>query len=179
MFEKSKVKGYSRLSKSKSGFKVIRVKDFLRKKDEKDHTVRNTVLGVTAISALGIGTALLLKKKGGITFPGQVNVNNNKKVANKVDNFINKELEKRQNSIPKSPPTPTRTKEEWIKNIENQKRADLGDITERPPLLTKRENPIKVIEETIGTPPKQAPLSGKDFVKQMDEEWGVGKKKSK
>lgn len=72
MFEKSKVKGYSKLSKSKSGFKVIRVKEFLRKRDEKDHTVRNAVLGVTAISALGIGTALLLKKKGGINFPGQL-----------------------------------------------------------------------------------------------------------
>ena len=60
MFEKSKVKSYNRLSKSKSGFKVIRVIDFLRKKDE-NNTVRNTLLGVGAVIGVG-GIALLLRK---------------------------------------------------------------------------------------------------------------------
>ena len=85
MFEKSKVKSYNRLSKSKSGFKVVRVKDFLRKRDEKDNTVRNTVLGVAAISTLGIGTALLLKKKGGIKFPGKLAEKN---LLTKVNNKL-------------------------------------------------------------------------------------------
>jgi hypothetical protein len=62
MFEKSKVKGYSRLSKSKSGFKVIRVKEFLRKKNE-NHTARNIALGVGTVIGVG-GVALLLRKKG-------------------------------------------------------------------------------------------------------------------
>lgn len=121
MFGKDKVKAHNRLTKSKTGYKVIRVHDFLRKKDKNDNTVRSNVLGVTGIAALGIGTALLLKKKG-IKFPGQV--------------------------------------------------------TDKNPLLSKKpSSPIKVIEETVGTPPKNPVKSGKEFIAQMDEEWGIGKKK--
>ena len=169
MFGKDKVKAHNRLSKSKSGYRVIRVTDFLRKKDKNDHTVRNTVLGVGAIGALGVGTALLLKKKG-IKFPGNVKINREKEIANKVDDFISKELKTRQNNIPNTP-TPTRTKEEWIRHIEKQKLADKGNITERP------GNPITIIEERIGTEPKNPVRSGKDFIAQMDEEWGLTKKK--
>jgi len=113
MFGKDKVKGHSRLSKGKSGFKVIRVKDFFRKKDEDSNRNRNIALGTAAVIGVG-GVALLLSKK------------------------------KPSLLIPKS---------------------------------SKSGNPIKVINETIGTPPKQKSMSGKEFIQQMDDEWGVGKKK--
>ena len=113
MFGKDKVKGHSRLSKGKSGFKVIRVKDFFRKKDEDSNRNRNIALGTAAVIGVG-GVALLLSKR------------------------------KPSLLIPKS---------------------------------SKSGNPIKVINETIGTPPKQKPMSGKEFIQQMDDEWGVGKKK--
>ena len=63
MFGKDKVKGHSRLSKGKSGFKVIRVKDFFRKKDENSNRNRNIALGTAAVIGVG-GVALLLRKKG-------------------------------------------------------------------------------------------------------------------
>lgn len=62
MFGKSKVKGHNRVSKSKSGFKVIRVNDFFRKKDE--NRAKKIALGVGAGLLVAGGTALLLKKKG-------------------------------------------------------------------------------------------------------------------
>lgn len=64
MFNKDKVKGYNRLNKTKNGFKVSRVKEFFRKERKKDNTKRNIVLGIGATAALGIGTGILLKKKG-------------------------------------------------------------------------------------------------------------------
>lgn len=60
MFEKSKVKGYNRLSRSKSGFKVIRVKEFFRKKDE-NNTKRNLAIGSAVVLGAG-GVVLLLRK---------------------------------------------------------------------------------------------------------------------
>lgn len=114
--ERNRVKGHNRLGKSKSGFKVIRVDDFFRKKDE--NRGKKIALGAGLLVGAGIGSALLLKKKG-IKFPGQLTKN----------------------------------------------------------AIKKPSSPIKVIEEAVGTSPKQKQLSGKDFVKQMDKEWGVGKKK--
>jgi len=35
---------------------------------------------------------------------------------------------------------------------------------------TTTKNPIEVIEEVVGTPPKTKPISGKDFIQQMDDE---------
>jgi len=64
MFNKDKVKGYNRLNKTKKGFKVSRVKDFLRKERKKDNTKRSIVLGIGATAVLGIGTGILLKRKG-------------------------------------------------------------------------------------------------------------------
>lgn len=60
MFGKSKVKGHSRVSKSKKGFKVIRVNDFFRKKDE--NRGKKIALGVG--TGLLVGAGLLAKKKG-------------------------------------------------------------------------------------------------------------------
>lgn len=62
MFGKDKVKGHNRLVKSKSGFKVTRVSDFLRKRDDKDNTKRNIAIGTAAVISAG-GIALLLRKK--------------------------------------------------------------------------------------------------------------------
>ena len=76
MFGKDKVKAHNRLSKGKNGFRVIRVDDFFRKKDE-DNLKRNPelnkkiALGVGAGLLVAGGSALLLKKKG-IKFPSQV-----------------------------------------------------------------------------------------------------------
>jgi hypothetical protein len=119
MFNKDKVKGHSRISKGKSGFKVIRVKDFFRKKltlgnkkDEKDNKVRNIALGAGATAALGIGASLLLKKKR-VKFPGELS---------------------------------------------------------KKPLLNKSKNPVTVINETIGTPPKQKSISEGKFIDEMDKE---------
>jgi len=113
MFGKDKVKGHSRLSKGKSGFKVIRVKDFFRKKDENSNRNRNIALGTAAVIGVG-GVALLLSKR-------------------KPSLLISKS--------------------------------------------SKSGNPIKVINETIGTPPKQKPMPGKEFIQQMDNEWALTKKK--
>ena len=62
MFGKDKVKGYNRVIKGKSGFKVSRIRDFLRKRDDKKK--RNLALGLGTVAVLGIGASLLLKKKG-------------------------------------------------------------------------------------------------------------------
>ena len=61
MFGKDKVKGYNRVSKSKSGFKVIRVDDFFRKKDE--NRGKKIALAVGGAGLL-VGAGLLAKKKG-------------------------------------------------------------------------------------------------------------------
>lgn len=58
---KNRVKGHNRVSKSKSGFKVIRVDDFFRKKDEnRDKKIALAVGG----TGLLLGVGLLAKKKG-------------------------------------------------------------------------------------------------------------------
>lgn len=124
MFGKDKVKGYSRVSKSKKGFKVIRVGDFFRKKDE--NRGKKIALGASLVVGAGIGSALLLKKKA-IKFPGSV--------------------------------------------------SQQEKIVEKALLTKKSASPIKVIEETVGIPPKQKTVSGENFVKQMDNEWGISKKK--
>lgn len=59
MFGKDKIKGHNRVTKGKSGFKVTRIGDFLRKK--KDNTKRNLVVGAGVVA---LGTGLLLKRKG-------------------------------------------------------------------------------------------------------------------
>ena len=64
MFNKDKVKGHNRLNKTKKGFKVSIVKDFFRKERKKDNTKRNIALGVGATAALGVGAAIILKKRG-------------------------------------------------------------------------------------------------------------------
>lgn len=61
MFKKDKVKRHNRLIKTKSGFKVTRIGDFLRKRD--DNKKRNIVIGTAAVIGAG-GIALLLRKKG-------------------------------------------------------------------------------------------------------------------
>ena len=123
--ERNRVKGHNRVAKGKSGFKVIRVDDFFRKKDE--NRGKKIALGAGLLVGASIGTALLLKKKKGIKFPGKV--------------------------------------ETAVK------------ATKQPLLTPKASSPIKVIEETVGTSPKQKPVAGDKFIKQLDEEWGVGKKK--
>ena len=62
MFEKDKVKGHNRLVKTLKGLRVTRVNEFVRK-EKKDNTKRNIVLGAAA-TGLGVGAVLLLKKKG-------------------------------------------------------------------------------------------------------------------
>jgi len=62
MFGKDKVKGHNRVAKGKSGFKVIRVDDFFRKKDE--NRGKKIALGAGLVIGAGIGSALLLKGKG-------------------------------------------------------------------------------------------------------------------
>lgn len=74
MFGKDKVKGHNRIIKSKSGFKVTRIGDFLRKKD--DNRKRNIAIGSAAVIGAG-GIALLLRKKG-------VKINNLLKKSTKV-----------------------------------------------------------------------------------------------
>lgn len=59
---KNRVKGHNRLGKSKNGFKVIRVDDFFRKKDE--NRGKKIALGAGLLVGAGIGSALLLKGKG-------------------------------------------------------------------------------------------------------------------
>jgi hypothetical protein len=59
--DKDKVKAHNRLSKGKSGYKVIRVHDFFRKKDEDRN--KKIALGVAGAGLL-VGSGLLLKKKG-------------------------------------------------------------------------------------------------------------------
>lgn len=61
MFGKDKVKAHNRLSKGKSGYKVIRVDNFFRKKDEDRN--KKIALGVAGAGLL-VGAGLLLKKKG-------------------------------------------------------------------------------------------------------------------
>jgi hypothetical protein len=61
MFGKDKVKGHNRVTKGKSGFKVIRVDDFFRKKD--DSRGKKIALGVAGTGLL-LGAGLLAKKKG-------------------------------------------------------------------------------------------------------------------
>ena len=62
MFGKDKVKAHNRVIKGKSGFKVTRIGQFLRKKDE-NNTKRNLAIGTAAVIGAG-GVALLLRKKG-------------------------------------------------------------------------------------------------------------------
>lgn len=62
MIGKNRVKGHSRVSKGKNGFKVIRVDDFFRKGDENRN--KKIALGAGAGLVVAGGTALLLKKKG-------------------------------------------------------------------------------------------------------------------
>lgn len=59
---KNRVKGHNRVSKSKNGFKVIRVDDFFRKKDE--NRGKKLAIGAGLLVGAGIGSALLLKGKG-------------------------------------------------------------------------------------------------------------------
>jgi hypothetical protein len=59
--ERNRVKGHSRVARGKSGFKVIRVDDFFRKKDESRG--KKIALGVAGTGLL-LGTGLLAKKKG-------------------------------------------------------------------------------------------------------------------
>jgi len=61
MFGKNRVKGHNRVSKGKSGFKVIRVDDFFRKKDE--NRSKKIALAVGGAGLL-VGAGLLAKKKG-------------------------------------------------------------------------------------------------------------------
>jgi len=75
MFGKDKVKGHSRLIKGKLGFKITRIRDFLRKKD--DSKKRNIAIGTAAATVIGAGgIALLLRKKG-------VNINSAKSLLKK------------------------------------------------------------------------------------------------
>lgn len=62
MFNKDKVKGHNRLVKSKKGFQVTIIKDFFRKKNEDRN--RNLAAGLGATAVIGLGAAILLKKKG-------------------------------------------------------------------------------------------------------------------
>jgi hypothetical protein len=59
--ERNRVKGHNRVAKGKSGFKVIRVDDFFRKKD--DNRGKKIALGVAGTGLL-LGAGLLAKKKG-------------------------------------------------------------------------------------------------------------------
>lgn len=59
--ERNRVKGHNRLGKSKNGFKVIRVDDFFRKKDES--RAKKIALAVGGTGLL-LGAGLLAKKKG-------------------------------------------------------------------------------------------------------------------
>lgn len=64
MFGKDKVKSYNRVAKGKNGFKVIRVNDFFRKKDEsRNKKIALGVAGAGLLVGAGIGSALLLKGK--------------------------------------------------------------------------------------------------------------------
>lgn len=58
---KNRVKGHNRISKGRSGFKVIRVDDFFRKKDE--NRGKKIALGIGGAGLL-VGAGLLAKKKG-------------------------------------------------------------------------------------------------------------------
>jgi hypothetical protein len=60
--ERNRVKGHNRVAKGKNGFKVIRVDDFFRKKDE--NRGKKLALGAGLVVGATIGSALLLKGKG-------------------------------------------------------------------------------------------------------------------
>lgn len=144
MFGKDKVKGHNRIIKGKSGFKVTRISDFLRKKD--DSRKRNIAIGSAAVIGAG-GIALLLRKKG-IKFPGNmVKENNLVKATEKVitpKNTINKEV----TSVVKTPkiekdiiPDPWETPVETKINTSNEMlvKPNVKDI----PLLTGKKIPGK------------------------------------
>jgi hypothetical protein len=135
MFGKDKVKGHNRIIKGKSGFKVTRIGDFLRKKD--DNSKRNLAIGVGAVGILGVGTALLLKKKG-MKFPGQM-AKKNSLANNKVNENV---------VVPKNNSTIT-PGEKFIKEMDE----DFGVLpTTTKPKVSKQVD--HVIEDPWTTPIK-------------------------
>ena len=159
MFGKDKVKAHNRVVKGKSGFKVIRVKDFLRvdrpplRRKEDDNRKRNLAIGAGVVLGAG-GIALLLRKKG-IKFPGNiVKENNLAKATEKVitpkdtvsagEKFI-KQMDEEFASVIKAPkiekdiiPDPWKTSIETKINTSNE--ILLKPRSEEVKLLTPAKN---------------------------------------
>ena len=176
MSEKSKVKGYSRLFKSKSGFKVIRVKDFLRKKDEKDNTGRNILLGVGAVIGAG-GVALLLRKninsKALLKKASNTPLKYSKEATVRVKDVV-EDIKHSINNTPSSNNVFSKTALEKYKKPEPRPLADYQPkktttktdiITPDTPLSPKSNFPQEVDPWTLPTPSKYADRGSKLLVK--------------
>jgi len=155
MFNKDKVKGHNRLVKGKKGFQVTVIKDFFRKKNEDRN--RNIGIGLGTTAVIGLGAAILLKKKG-INLKSVIK--KKKSMVVKVDdvdnlnltprpgdgNPFNKEaLEKfKVPSAPKSKTasTPTSTKPKDVV-VENTKPvAEVSKVVEKPTEIKKNFDPL-------------------------------------
>lgn len=135
MFGKDKVKAHNRLSKGKSGYKVIRVDNFFRKKDEDRN--KKIALGVAGAGLL-VGAGLLLKKKGVsnlLTKKTNILTPSTKQVGKVVDNVpVATSLPSKTNSL-------TNIQKDKVTNRVNEVNAKSMVPQSNTPLLTGKKIP--------------------------------------
>lgn len=140
MFGRDKVKGYNRVSKSKKGFKVIRVDDFFRKKDEnRGKKIALAVGGASLLVGAGIGSALLLKGKGKALLTKKTSIPT--KTTQQISNITKEKVPVVTSITPKT----ISTKKDFGKIEDPWETPILTKIQKESQLVTKKSNESRLL----------------------------------
>lgn len=149
--ERNRVKGHNRVSKGKSGFKVIRVDDFFRKRDE--NRTKKIALGVATTLGVGLGSALLLKGKGKALLTKKVNVSS--KATEQITNVSKEKVPVITSSTSK---VNNPTKKEFDKIEDPWETPILTKIQKESQLVTKKPEGSKLLTPAKTKRPKERSL---------------------
>lgn len=153
--ERNRVKGHNRVAKGKSGFKVIRVDDFFRKRDDQgkakkdENKGKKIALGAGLLVGAGIGSALILKGAGA------------KSLLTKKTNVPTKTTQQISNATKEKVPVVTSTtpaKKDFNKIEDPWETPILTKIQRESQLVTKTSEGSRLLSPAKSKQPKERSL---------------------